>query len=187
MVDWGKYPFLRMLVPLALGIGCAGVFTSFSLSPVTLVVAMLVLLGLAVVTSLTVKTIRLSWLFGVIMFCCLFFSGFALTTVRQASVQKDYFRNYEDEAQYYVARVYDCPTEREKTIRAVLELQYQLGDSLPSRPVSGKVMAYLQKTDSAFALKYGDLIVVPAPVREVTPPLNPEEFDYRAYLMRKGT
>lgn len=186
MVDWGKYPFLRMLVPLALGVWCASFVTSFSLSLVTLVVVMLVLLGLAVVTSLMVKTIRLSWLFGFFMFCCLFVSGFALTTVRQTQAQKDYYRNYEDGAQYYVARVYDCPTEREKTIRAVLELQYQLGDSLPSCPVSGKVMAYFQKTDDAFALQYGDLMVVPAPVREVTPPLNPEEFDYRAYLMRKG-
>ena len=186
MVDWGKYPFLRMLAPLALGIGCAYVFASFSLPFVTLLVALLVLLGLAILTSLTVKTMRLSWLFGTVMGCFLFVSGYALTNAHNAANQKDYFRNYEDGVQYYVARVFDCPTEREKTIRAVLELEYQLGDSLPSRPVSGKVMAYFQKTDSAFALQYGDLIVVPAPVREVTPPLNPVEFDYRAYLMRKG-
>ena len=30
------------------------------------------------------------------------------------------------------------------------------------------------------------MIAIPAPIREVTPPLNPEEFDYRAYLGRKG-
>ena len=57
---------------------------------------------------------------------------------------------------------------------------------MPSRPISGKVMAYFSKSDSAFALHYGDLIAIPAPIREVMPPLNPEEFDYRAYLERKG-
>lgn len=186
MVDWGKYPFVRILIPLALGIWCANFFASFSLTPVALVVVMLTLLVFAVVTSATVKTIRLGWLFGVFMFCCLLVSGYALTHVRRASFQKDYFRNYEVGTQYYVARVCDYPTEREKTIRSILELEYQLCDSLPSRPVSGKVMAYFQKTDSAFALRYGDVIAIPAPVKEVPGPKNPKEFDYRAYLMRKG-
>ena len=47
-------------------------------------------------------------------------------------------------------------------------------------------MAYFPKSDSAFALHYGYLIAIPAPILEVTPPLNPDEFDYRAYLSRKG-
>lgn len=187
MVDWGKYPFLRMLVPLALGIWCASAFASFSLPPVVLAVVMLTLIVFAVVTSVIVKTLRFSWLFGVFVFFGLFVSGYTLTNVHKASARKGYYRNYEERARrYYVARVYDCPTERKKTIRAILELEYQLGDSLPSRPVSGKVMAYFQKTDSAFALRYGDLIVIPASVKEVQGPKNPEEFDYRAYLMRKG-
>ena len=186
MVDWGKYPFLRMLVPLALGIWCASVFASFSLPFVVLPVVMLMLIVFAVVTSVIVKTLRFSWLFGVFVFFGLFVSGYTLTIVHQASTQKGYFRNYEAGAQYYVARMYDCPTERKKTIRAVLELEYQVGDSLPSRPVSGKVMAYFQKTDSVFPLRYGDLIVIPAPMQEVPGPKNPEEFNYRTYLMRKG-
>ena len=90
------------------------------------------------------------------------------------------------DARYYVARVYDYPTERTNAIRTVLELEYQFGDSLPSRYVEGKVMAYFPKSESAFALRYGDLIAIPAPIREVSPPLNPGEFDYRDYLSRKG-
>ena len=76
--------------------------------------------------------------------------------------------------------------ERTNTIRTVLELEYQFGDSLASRYVSGKVMAYFPKSDSAFVLRYGDLIAISAPIREVSPPLNPGEFDYRDYLGRKG-
>ena len=186
MADWSKYPFVRMLIPFALGIWCCVCFPGLRIPVLVLDVIGLLLFGLAVLTSIAVKTIRFSWLFGSIMTCYLFMAGYALTIVHQASVQKDYYRNYEAVAQYYVARVYDYPTEREKTIRTVLELEYQFGDSLSSRPVSGKVMAYFPKTDAAFTLRYGDLIAIPAPIREVTPPLNPEEFDYRAYLMRKG-
>ena len=186
MADWSKYPFVRMLIPLALGIWCASVFASFQLSSFALFAIMLSMLGLAVVASVTLKTIRLNWLFGAIMGCYLFIGGYALTRSHEAWSQKDYFRHFEADAKYYVARVCDYPTERENNIRVPLQLEYQFGDSQPSRVVTGKVMAYFQKTDSAFALRYGDLIAIDAPIGSVAGPRNPEEFDYRAYLFRKG-
>ena len=186
MADWSKYPFVRMLIPLALGIWCASVLASLRLSFITLTAIMLALFGVAVASSETLKSIRLNWLFGAIMGCYLFIGGYALTCAHEMWAQKDYFRNYESDARCYVARVCDYPTERPNHIRVPLQLEYQFGDSLPSRVVSGKVMAYFQKTDSAFALRYGNIIAVDAPIGEVAGPKNPEEFDYRAYLYRKG-
>ena len=185
MNDYAKYPFVRMLIPFALGIWCC-VCLPLHLSPITTVIVGVVLLAFAVITSILTKSIRFQWFFGAIMACYLFMAGCALMRAHEAEMQRDYFCNHETSARYYVARVYDYPTERPNSIRTVLELEYQFGDSLPSRPVTGKVMAYFPKSDSVFALRYGDLIALPAPIREVTPPLNPEEFDYRAYLARKG-
>lgn len=186
MADWSKYPFVRMLVPTALGIWCAMIFASFRLSLLTLLLIMLALFGVAVLTSRILKSLHLNWLFGAIMGCYLFLGGYALTCSHEAWVKKDYFRNYESDAKIYVARIYDYPTERANSIKALLELEYQFGDTLPSRPVTGKVVAYFQKTDSAFALRYGDLLAIDAPIGEVAPPKNPGEFDYRSHLMRKG-
>ena len=186
MTEYAKYPFVRMLIPFALGVWCYVCLPHFLLSPLTTALIALALLVLCFVTTFSLKSYRFNWLFGVVMACYLFMAGHALTRVHVAEVQKDYYRNFEADASYYVARVYDHPTEREKNIRTVLQLEYQFGDSLPSHTVTGKVMAYFPKTDSAFALRYGDLIAIPAPIREVTPPLNPGEFDYRAYLGRKG-
>ena len=185
MNDYAKYPFVRMLIPFALGIWCC-VCLPLHLPPITTVMVGVVLLAFAIITSIFTRSIRFQWLFGTIMACYLFMAGCALVRVHEAETQKDYFRNYESGARYYVARVYDYPTERPNSIRTVLELEHQFDDSLPSRPITGKVMAYFPKSDSAFALRYGDLIALPAPIREVTPPLNPEEFDYGAYLARKG-
>ncbi len=186
MTDYAKYPFVRMLIPFALGIWCCVCLPALRLSPSTTVIIALGLFALALVTAFVLKSYRNNWIFGAIMGCYLALAGYALTRVHESEVQKDYFRNFETDASYYVARVYDAPTERSNSIRVVLSLEYQFGDSLPSRPITGKVMAYFSKTDSAFALRYGDLIAIPAPIRELAPPLNPEEFDYRAYLMRKG-
>lgn len=186
MFAWSKYPFLKMLIPLALGIWFGTFFDFNTLTPTVTVVIMV---GLFVITDATVfllKSYRFNWLFGSVMAIYLFIAGHALVQVHEASVKQDYFRNFESDARHYVARVYDYPTERENSIKTVLELEYQFGDSLPSRPVTGKVMAYFRKTDSAFALHYGDLIAINAPVGEVAPPKNPGEFDYRAHLWRKG-
>jgi len=186
MSDLSKYPFLRMLIPFALGIWTRVFFASLQIPSLVLVAVMLALFAVAVAASVLLKRRRFAWLFGSIMACYLFIAGFALTRAHDAVVQKDFYRNYESDAKYYVARVYDYPSERENNFKVPLRLEYQFGDSLPSRAVSGLVMAYFQKSDSAFALRYGDLIAVVAPIGEVSPPKNPEEFDYQSYLMRKG-
>ena len=186
MTDWSKYPFVRILLPFALGIWCCVCLPMARLSMMAMLAIALVLFAFAAVTSLVLKRYRFNWLFGAVMSCYLFFAGYTMTRVYEAETQKDYFRNFDSGASYYVARVYDDPTERERNIRTVLLLEYQFGDTVPSRPVTGKVMAYFTKSDSSFTLRYGDLIAIPAPIREVSGPKNPEEFDYWAYLHRKG-
>ena len=186
MTDYAKYPFVRMLIPFALGIWCCVCLPTFRLSPSTTIIFALVLFALASVTAFVLKSYRNNWVFGAVMGCYLALAGYALTQAHEAEVQKNYFRNFEADAHYYVARVYDYPTERPNSIRTVLDLEHQFGDRLLSYAVSGKVMAYFPKSDSAFALRYGDLIAFSAPIPEVTSPLNPEEFDYRTYLARKG-
>lgn len=186
MTDWSKYPFVRMLIPFALGIWVSIFVIGLRLSPTFLIAASLALLVMAVLTAFLLKHQRHSWFFGAVMASYLFMAGYSLVRVHGTEVQESYYRNFQADASYYVARVYDYPTERPNSIRTVLELEYQFGDSAASHPVSGKVMAYFPKSDSAFALHYSDLIAIPAPIREVSPPLNPEEFDYRAYLARKG-
>lgn len=185
MASWSKYPFVRILVPFALGIWCRFFFAPLPVPELTLM-AVMALLFAFVVAAVVIKSRRLNWLFGVVMGCYLVMAGYSLTRVHEASVQRSYFRNFEGDARYYVARVYEPPKERDNSVRALLELEYQFGDTAPSRPVTGKAMAYFQKSDSALALRYGDLIAIAAPIGEVAGPKNPEEFDYRSYLLRKG-
>ena len=175
-----------MLIPFALGIWCCVCLPSLRFSPSTTIVIASALFAMALMAALFINNYRRNWIFGAIMGCYLALTGYALAQVHEAKVKNTFFRNSEADAHYYVSRVYDYPTERPNSIKMVLDLEYQFGDSLPSRPVSGKVMAYFPKSDSASTLSYGDLIVIPAPIREVTPPLNPEEFDYQSYLERKG-
>ena len=135
MSVWSKYPFVKMLIPFALGIWCWVCLPAFRMSLSTLVVVALALFAVAAATAFVLKSYRHNWVFGAVMLGYLFLVGYALACVQEAENQKDYFRNYQDGVHYYVARVYDYPTERTNTIRTVLELEYQFGDSLASRYV----------------------------------------------------
>ncbi len=186
MIIWGKYPFLRVLWPFALGIWCFVSFPIFRLMPLVLIFTALALLLVAFLASRFCTKPRLNWIFGVVISCYLFCAGYAMTQVHDVSIQKTYFRNFEADANCYVARVYDCPMEKENSLKVILDLDSQYSDSSSWRMVSGKVMAYFQKSDAAMQLRYGDLVAFPLPIGEVSAPKNPEEFDYRDYLFRKG-
>ncbi len=131
MTDYAKYPFVRMLIPFALGIWCCVCLPAFRLSPSTTIIFALVLFALASVTAFLLKSYRNNWVFGAVMGCYLALTGYTLAKVHEAEVKRNYFRNLEADAKYYVARVYDYPTERPNSIRTVLDLEYQFGDSLP--------------------------------------------------------
>ena len=76
----------------------------------------LTLFAMATVTAFVLKSYRFHWIFGAVMACYLVMAGMALTRVHEAEAQRDYYRCHEAGACYYVARVYDYPTERTNSI-----------------------------------------------------------------------
>ena len=92
MTDYAKYPFVRMLIPFALGIWCCVCMPAFRLSPSTTIIIALVLFALASVTAFVLKSYRNNWVFGAVMGCYLALAGYVLTQVHEAEAQKDYFR-----------------------------------------------------------------------------------------------
>ena len=93
MSVWSKYPFVRMLIPFALGIWCWVCLPSFRLPLSTLVGIALGLFAVASLTAFVLKTYRLNWIFGAVIYIYLFLVGYALTCVQEAENQKDYFKN----------------------------------------------------------------------------------------------
>ena len=185
MIALGKYPFLRIFIPFAIGVWCY-LSLSFCLPLPAVWLMSLVLLLFSLAVSRWVKSIRLSWVFGVVMSLLLLFVGYGTAYVHDVRSAKQYYRQFEEDARYYVARVYDVPSERTNSYKVTLDLTCQVEDSGVRRPVSGKVLAYLPKPEREFPLRYGDVIAFPAPVPATKGPLNPEEFDYGGYLARKG-
>lgn len=166
-MNWNKYPFIRLVAGLAVGILIGDRVGEFALDKTLLIGVLVVLLLVMVVLQHHLKTFRYRWVFGVVALITLVWMGFVRVCVEQRplAIQKEGWR---------LARVLEPPEERDKTVKVLLELE------------EGKVMAYFEKSDEALRLSYGDMIGFSVPLEEVAPPKNPMEFDYQKYLERRG-
>lgn len=184
-MNWNKYPFLRLLIPLIVG-----VFLFEAVGPVdcdkTLLFAILVaLLCAETMLSRLLKTYRYRWLFGVQTMLVFAFLGYYRSCLQDVTLKEDHYGKLTGTSGYYLARVYDPPIEKDKSVKVLLQLEGCRNDTLDAK-VSGKVMAYFRKSEEALNLKYGDLLFFSALIEDIPPSLNPEEFDYRKYLERRG-
>lgn len=169
MINWFKYPFIRLLMPFAFGIWLSFSYLNLSENNVRIVLIAEVLLGLTlIVIASAVKDYHYRWVFGVILNLHLLLIGVAIVHIRNDNLDED--------CNMWVARLSECPTVKEKSVKVVLKMQ----------SCRGSVMAYFEKNERSLGLEYGDVIAFYEMPRLVEPPMNPEQFDYQRYLVRKG-
>ena len=156
-------------MPFALGIWLSFSCLNLSERGVEFVLLAVVLLGITLfVIASVVKDYKYRWVFGVILNLHLILIGVVVVHIRNDDI--------DEYCDAFVARLAECPTEKETSVKVILKMQSD----------QGSVMAYFEKNERSLSLKYGDVIVFYEPPRLVEPPKNPEQFDYRKYLGRKG-
>ena len=184
-MNWNKYPFIRLVAALSLGILLHEVGEGVvSVGRLWLFVGFLTLVAGLVVLHRMLTSFRYRWIHGVAAILVLVYVGYCRADFQETGLRLEQSGQMMHN-DWCMARLYEPPTEREKTIKVILEIVGFENDDGVTR-VDGKVMAYFQKTDEALALTYGDMLAFQALIEPVAPPKNPEEFDYRAYLERRG-
>lgn len=169
MTNWFKYPFIRLLMPFALGIWLSFSYLDLSEIEVNIVLIAVVFLCIVLfVIASAVKDYKYRWVFGVILNLHLILIGVAIVHIRNDDLDED--------SDVWVVRLMECPTEKEKSVKVIADMQSD----------QGLVMVYFEKNERSLSLKYGDVVVFHEPPKLVEPPMNPEQFDYQNYLFRKG-
>ncbi len=188
MISWFKYPFIRLLVPFALGICLAFYFDGILFQKKT-VLLLLIFLSLLFVllfmTSKWIKSYGFRWVFSTILFIYLLLIGFFIVKVNVYKLEVTGLYALDKNCRCYLARLSDCPTIKEKSIKVMLDVYgIVLDDDIKS--VDSKIVAYFDKSEKSLNLKYGDCVLIIEPPVEVEKPPNPEQFDYKDYLYKKG-
>lgn len=179
-----KYPFLRLLVPFALGIWIAVRFPTFI--PINI---LWVFIGfgllLAFASRIFVLSYRLRWVFGFGLSLFMLFTGILHTTQKTPSNHPHHLLQQDAEAKLFTIRISEPPDFRESTLKLTAEL-LSLNDSLKILPVKGNLLLYVQRDQHSETLQYGDMLLLKKTPETVPPPQNPYQFDYQKHLSSKG-
>lgn len=174
--SWQRHPFLRLLMPLVVGILCGDAFPHV-LSAWEYVAGFLLFL------FIIGRYRHTGWVYGAAVYLFLGGTGGCLMSWQQG---KTVFPFSGKPAVYRVC-IREHPEERERSILCRVALLGEVEqDTVTGCPRNHLFLAYFPKDSATVTLCRGDELLVST---RLAPPANngnPDEFDYARYLRRKG-
>lgn len=176
-----RTPFFRLLLPLILGIIVYqyvdfqhwGLYAMFFLA--------IVLMVLPFVIRIPKRQFQFRWLFGCGIFLFLFVLVYFLSGERE---KENVFQRLNSKGIYRI-ELSAAPIEKAKSYLCKVDV-IQYFDSTGWVTTRGKAILYLQKDSAASKLLFGDRLMLEAKFSPPERALNPDGFDYAAYLKRQG-
>lgn len=173
-----RHPFLRLLVPLAVGIWCGDKFPhTFSLWSYSIVFFLLIIVFI-------VSNRHFSrWLYGVTISLFLFGIGFQLVSWQLGRTEYA----FPDKEAVYKVRIQEEPEIKERSMQchSVLVDEYRQDTTLHNRQ-GNLFLLYFPKDSLTSSLRRGDELLISARLSLPLNNGNPDEFDYARFLKRKG-
>jgi len=171
-------PLLRLLLPLTCGMILAIQWPSLDASYILGALA-----TLSFLLHFWRKLHRLRSALFMIGFACL---GYGFTTLKTDRLFHSYVSQleYDLDGAVWKLRIIEPPSEREKSLRCITEIEGVFVDR-EWRRAEGRLLTYFQKGAEARQLEYGDVCLVMADVYEIDGPKSPDELDFKAYMLNK--
>jgi len=175
-----RTPFFRLLLPFMVGIVLYqyaelvhwGLCALFGLSLI------LVLLSLAI--RVPKRQFQFRWLFGCGIFLFLLLLGYGLSALHEKA---DVFTHLHTKGIYRV-ELTSAPIEKTNSYLCKVDVLTFFDTSW--KPARGQAILYVQKDKDAAKLLFGDRLLVGTEFMSPERSLNPDAFDYAAYLKRQG-
>ena len=174
---WHQIPFIRIVIPITLGIGTNLFF------PIPIITISVLLSISFLVLFIIWKVFRYQFhnkILGIFFNVALLFSGIALHTSHNHLNYQTHFTKTNGE--YLVVEMNEYGQIRKNSIKCKANV-LQVINQGKSIPVDGNLMIYFEKDSTILAqLKYGTRIIIKNTSQEIKGPQNPYEFNYKRYL-----
>lgn len=173
-----EIPFLRLVVPLAAGI-LAGYHPAARAEPV---IYMLPVAAIILVFPVFRSKIRPDTLFGAATTLMLFCTGFLL--LRHELSWAD---ELEEKETVFICRVRSFPEKKTASYAFFADIKAKADTGTMPEKTRGGLMIYHTPDDKAPpGLEPGDMIMIRTRPEKINNRGNPFEFDYQAFMLRKG-
>ncbi len=168
-----NFPVLKLLIPYILGVFC-GYFTFFD--PKIAFLAFLLQLSGTLIVLFLRKKINF-WAqkgIGLLFSLTFFMAGYLITTFDYHHPFQNSNPSQINTNEFQMAEIIEPIQEREKSVKLIVKMNNQ------------KKLLYLKKDSRTSQLKAGDWINTDISFKPIAAPQNPDCFDYRTFMARKG-
>lgn len=181
---WETSPFLRLLLPLVLGIVCYDVWDHFELNSAIVFIALsLSLVGMVLSGYQAERSEIQKQAFPISVGVFLFFLGWALYAANDQSKRNDYFGKQLDTNAVQMVRIVASRSTKATQRYEVAVLK----DVSPDvKQISGKAFIYVYSRTSKEIYSLGDTLVIPAKWQALTNSANPFAFNNRDFQRRNN-
>lgn len=94
---------------------------------------------------------------------------------------KQHFSNYLEEFSFVKVKISKPINVKEKSIQIKGNVLQVIHKDIEVN-TKGKLMLYLANDSLSKILKYGDVVIIQTKINEISPPMNPHEFNYKQYM-----
>lgn len=172
-----QHPFLRILLPLVLGIFLAKNLHLIEVWVLIVLISLFIPLFLIVTIRKLRKSLVLKLVYGIIAF----FFFIALGSYRTLVVNENMQLSITESNLAFKVKLSENPTEKKNTYSCEAKVIEQLNaEKITSE--SARVILYFRKDSLAQQLKAGNCLLINSKLERVKNSGNPYEFDYAGYL-----
>ena len=181
---WKKAPFIRLLIPLIIGI----IIQWYLQIPVLtwiIILSTVTLITISYSLLPFLKRLRLAGLNGVSINAIFIAAGAILTWQHDIRNQTEWFGNSINQGQKMIVTLAENPIQKTKSYKAEAEINYIIEKGKPLNK-KGRLILYFSIDSFPSSLSQGSIIAftkLPQPIKSTG---NPGSFDYNRYCLFKG-
>lgn len=181
---WRQAPFLKLVIPLIVGVTSGFYLPLDSAIFQFLIGAMLLCLIILMAFAKKWKFHRYQMVFGVISSTALILAGVSLSLQQRLNEREALILPQSGEA--FVGQVLEYPQVKERSVSLLFKLKAksQNGEMIPINDV--QIVSYSPHELQLDTLIPGDLVVFSSKPQDHKPASNPGQFDYGKYLLKNG-
>ena len=172
---WQKVLLFRAIWPFIAGI-IVGIFQP------DLYALKLCLVVLAIGTLLLTFIRNHRWTSAVTFLLLFLVAGYTLTVLHTERLYESHYSHYSLERNsIFIGTLSSDAVLRTKSIKAEMDIQALVfrDDTVP---IQETMLVYFQMDSNAYQLGYGDELILKGMQNEISPPQNPNEFNYKRYM-----
>lgn len=186
MYFWNTYPFVRLSVVFILGIVAYDFSPDFWDDSVVLLFIFVSLFALSLGTAHGLGYYKFRHVNGFLSLFIFFLLGGETVRINYHSLDESHYLNVSDKIMGFSGLIVSQPSERTNYHRYELMVKQVLVDQQELSSL-GKIHFYIKKDSCAQdILRYGDVLMIHGGFFGVPGPGNPDEFDYKKYLQKRG-